>query len=286
MSRWLVLVGAAMLQAGCVGVPSPLAPGLEGSVGVPHFGSQTAAVQLPVAGKGFVRYRPHGHNYWGLPRLVKLVSEAAAHVARVAPDGAPLLVGDLSARYGGKIPGHNSHRSGRDVDLLLFVTTPAGVPRESPGFVAIDGDGLGFVEGTSEYVRLDVEREWLLIKHLVSAPDASVQFLFLSQKLEALLIDYALARGEPLEVIHRAQTVLMQPTDSTPHDDHIHLRLACAPSEAVSGCSGGGPHWEWFPESDRAPELDAAELARIAEDDPLQGSVSAKNEVDGVPGGV
>jgi penicillin-insensitive murein DD-endopeptidase len=140
------------------------------------------------------------------------------------------------------------------------------------------------VQDSAEFVRLDVERQWLLVKSLVSSNDARVQFLFLSQKLEALLIDYALARGEPLEVVHRAQTVLMQPTDSTPHDDHMHLRIACAPSEAISGCSGGGPYWEWFPEAPVPADLDAAELAKIAEEDPIE-SASAANVNSGAPGG-
>ncbi|MGC4086484.1 MAG: penicillin-insensitive murein endopeptidase [Polyangiaceae bacterium] len=272
----LAFVAATLLPA-CVGVPCPLAPSLAGSVGVPHFGAQTAAVELPPRGSGFQRFRPRGVNHWGLPRLVSLVEGAAAYVAEQAPGGAPLVVGDLSARSGGKIVGHNSHRSGRDVDLLLYLTTPAGASVTSPGFVAVDGDGLGFIDDSGEYVRLDVEREWLLVRYLVSSPETAVQFLFLSQKLEAILIDYALSRGEPLELVHRAQTVLMQPTDSTPHDDHVHMRIACTPAEAISGCSGGGPQWEWFPPNQAPVELADDELTQLAADDPLQ--------AEGSPGG-
>ena len=39
-----------------------------------------------------------------------------------------LTVGDLSARHGGKISSHSSHRSGRDADLLLYMTTLEGAP--------------------------------------------------------------------------------------------------------------------------------------------------------------
>ncbi len=285
MSIRTSLFALLLLPSACMGVPSPLTPGFEGTVGVPQFGVQTQAIQLPVAAEGFVRFRVLGHHYWGLPRLVKAIGDAAAHVASEAPGGAPLVVGDLSARNGGKIPGHNSHRTGRDVDLLLFVTTPAGVPVESPGFVPIDADGLGFVQETGEFVRLDVERQWELIKYLVRSREIGVQFLFFSQKLEALVIDYALAKGEPLEIVHRAQTVLMQPTDSTPHDDHMHMRIACAPSEGVSGCSGGGPYWEWLPEPTPPIELDDTDLAAIASDDPLVPEAVANSET-GAAGGV
>lgn len=257
------------LATGCVGVPSPLAPALEGTVGVPHFGAQTGAVELPLAGPGFVRFRPQGKHHFAVPRLVELIASAARRVEAEAPGGAPLVVGDLSARSGGKIQGHNSHRSGRDVDLLLYVTTPAGAPLRSPGFVSIDGDGIGFVAPSGGYVRLDVEREWLLVKALLASERAGVQFMFLSKKLEALLIDYALARGEPADLVYRAETVLLQPTDSTPHDDHIHLRIACEPNEASSGCSGGGPYWDWLPRTAATPELDEADLLQIATDDPI-----------------
>ena len=65
-----------------------------------------------------MRYRPNGRFHWGRQRLIRMVEAAAAHVARTLPRGPPLVVGDLSARAGGKIPRHSSHRTGRDVDLL------------------------------------------------------------------------------------------------------------------------------------------------------------------------
>lgn len=275
-----------LLLTGCVGVPTPLAPGQQGTVGVPHLGVQTDAIELPTRGAGFVRYRPSGRHYWGLPRLVNTIQAAASYVAQAAPDGAPLVVGDLSARAGGKIQGHNSHRSGRDVDLLYYVTTPAGVPVESRGFVPLAEDGLGYVRETGEFVRLDLVREWQLVKFLLTTREVGVQFLFMSRKLEALLIEYALARGEPLELVHRAQTVLLQPADSTPHDDHVHLRIACAPDEGVSGCTGGGPYWEWLPEPQAPLPLDAETLAAIAADDPLPSEESRVSSAVSTPGGV
>jgi penicillin-insensitive murein endopeptidase len=246
---------------------------------------QTDAVELPTRGAGFVRFRVLGRHYWGLPRLVTAIESAASYVAESAPGGAPLVIGDLSARHGGKIQGHNSHRSGRDVDLLYYVTTPAGAPLESRGFVPLEGDGLGYVPETGEFVRLDLVRQWQLVKFLLTTREVGVQFLFMSRNLEALLIEYALARGEPLELINRAQTVLLQPADSTPHDDHMHLRIACAPEEGVSGCTGGGPYWEWLPEPEAPLPLDAGTLAAIAQDDPCPSEESVANGAVSAPGG-
>ncbi len=266
--RFITTLIGATLTAGCFSAPTPLAPGLGGSVGMPNHGVQTDAVELPVRGKGFQRYRPHGQNHWGRPRLVSALLRIAAEMEDELP-GSVLVIGDLAARAGGKIPGHASHRSGRDVDLLFYTTTPAGAALPSPGFVRHAADGLAVVPDSGDYVRIDVERVWLLIKKLTTAPEIGVQFLFVSRPLEALVIDYARARGEPLELIYRAQTVMLQPGDSLPHDDHLHLRIACSPEETQRGCSGGGPYWEWLPALPTPGELDAAQLDAIAADDPL-----------------
>lgn len=259
----------ALGLTGCFSAPSPLAPGLAGSVGVPNHGVQTGAVELPTAGKGFVRYRPHGENHWGRPHLVSALTRIAAEVDSELP-GSVLVIGDLAARSGGKIPRHSSHRTGRDVDLLFYTETPAGAPIPNPGFVRFEADGLALVPGSRSYVRIDLPRTWLLVKKLVQAEDVLVQFLFVSKPLEALLMDYARARGEPLELQYRAQTVMLQPGDSLPHDDHLHLRIACAPEESLAGCSGGGPYWEWLPPPPSHSEPDRAWLERVALEEPLE----------------
>jgi penicillin-insensitive murein DD-endopeptidase len=280
----------ALCCAACVGSsPTPLAPALRGSIGVPHHGVITDAVELPRQGAGYRLLRSNGAR-WGTAGLVAAVQRAAADVARVRPGGEPLLVGDLSARYGGATRGHRSHRTGRDADLLLYALTPDGRPVRSPGFVAFGPDGLARISdgagsaapsrpGAPQYVRLDVEREWLLVKSLVRSPDAHVQWLFVARWLEALLIEYARALGEDPELIWYAESVLLQPGDSTAHADHIHLRVACTPDDFLSGCLGGGPQWPWLP---AAPQLVApsdGDLAAALLDDLLPGSAAAGSRV-------
>jgi penicillin-insensitive murein DD-endopeptidase len=116
-------------------------------------------------------------------------------------------------------------------------------------------------------VRLDVDRQWLFIRALVSSPKANVQWMFLARRLEALIIEHARARGEDPEVVWHAESVLMQPWDSAPHDDHLHLRIACTPEEAVAGCLGGGPYWPWLPALPQiASPPDSEMIAAIASD--------------------
>jgi penicillin-insensitive murein DD-endopeptidase len=272
---------AAALVSGCFNTPTPLAPGLHGTVGAPNRGVLTESAELPVRGPGFVRYRPLSTRYFGRPRLVRALQSAAASVAERAPGGAPVSIGDLSAKTGGRIPGHDSHRSGRDVDLLFLVTTPAGASVPSPGFVRFEGDGLARVDGSTDYVRLDVDRQWLLLRSLLTSPEIGVQFMFVCREIEALLIDHARALGEPDALVWQAETVMLEPSDSLRHDDHVHLRIACSAEEAVAGCSGGGPRWQWLPPYEPVRLLQARDWEEIAKDDPFdlaEGSTSQPTE--------
>jgi len=258
----------ALLPLGCLSTPSPLAPSFRGTVGSPNLGVQTDAMELPVAGPGFVRYRPQGAHHFGRPRLVAALTRIAKELHAADPEGPPLVIGDLSARFGGKIDGHQSHRSGRDVDLIYQYRTPSGARVPAPGFIHIDSDGLARNPSDGHILRFDVEQEWRLVKALLEAPEMGVQFMFASRNVEALLVDYALARGEPLDLVLRAQSVMWQPVDSLPHDDHIHLRIACSVEETSSGCTGGGPYWEWLPNLPAQVPLDDQRLALLVAEDP------------------
>lgn len=262
-------VGTALvsLTTACVGAPTPLHPHLQGSIGFPHSGVQTNSVELPVSGPGFVRYRLVERVYWGQPRLVQAIVDTAREVRARFSGGPPIVLGDISARGGGNIPRHNSHRSGRDIDLLWNVMTPDGVPVRSPGFIKVGPDGLAIDPSNGRYYRIDLERQWQVVRTLLES-EALVQWLFCATWIEAMLIEYARALGEPDALIWRAQTVLLQPADSLPHDDHLHLRVACSPEQAVTGCLGGGPHWEWLPPLPTLTELTPEELADLVATEP------------------
>lgn len=261
-----VLIGLSILLPGCFGSPTPLAPGLRGSVGLPYHGTLTDAVELPAIGPGFARYRPYAKRNYGTTALVHAVERAAQEVARLAPSGARLLVGDLSAEFGGRVSGHASHRTGRDVDLLLYATTLDGVSVTSPGFVHFGADGLACT-GSGEYVQLDVRREWILIRSLLTDPEAEVLWIFASREIEAHVTAYALSIGEPPQLVARAISVLHQPRDSANHDDHLHVRVACTADEHSTGCESGGPAWPWL---HTAPtQDDALAYVDLGDEDPL-----------------
>src|SRR5690349_10977335 len=84
------------------------------SVGAPNDGALVGGVPLEPSAELRLRW-PDGPR-WALPSLVSMLERAAQRVGRRFP-GSVLLVGDLSRREGGALPGHASHESGRDADV-------------------------------------------------------------------------------------------------------------------------------------------------------------------------
>jgi penicillin-insensitive murein endopeptidase len=237
----------ATVMIGCSAVPPPLVPWHDGSVGRVNGGALLGGVELR-PGQSILWHRQN-ERHWGSPRFVGALERAAAKVSKER-GGAPLVVGDLSARFGGHLAGHASHRSGRDADILFYVTTPLGASIRNPGFCSFGADGLAPATGFSGgYLRFDVSRQWRFVKALLEDVDARIQWIFISAPLRAYLLNYAFAKREPLEVQYRAAMVLHQPgRPALPHDDHIHVRTECAPSELATGCQPTGPWREWFGE--------------------------------------
>ncbi|MGH7295613.1 MAG: penicillin-insensitive murein endopeptidase, partial [Polyangiaceae bacterium] len=239
------VIAAAALALGCARAPSPLSPAWHGSIGRPNRGVLAGGAELPRDAEG-LRWLRGNDRHWGQPRFTEAIERAAAAVAHERP-GARLTVGDLSTPTGGgPLPPHFSHRSGVDADLLFYMTTLDGAPVDSPGFVHVGADGLAEDEAHGRFLRFDVEREWLLVEALLEDPQARIQWIFVSEVAEALLIEWALARGDSAETIARAQAVMLQPNPGGVHDDHIHVRTACSPEEQAAGCEVIGTRRPWL----------------------------------------
>ncbi len=242
-----------------MGAVSPLVPSMRGSVGLPHAGMLTDAVELR-SDPSLLIFLRDNDRHWGTPRLTQAIHRAAEELHRERPGFPPLVVGDLSASSGGKLQGHRSHRTGRDADLLLFAMSPSGKRQVAQGFVHFGAFGLGVDRRSHRGVRFDVERQWIFLKALLQDKQAEVQWLFVSDWLEASMLRYALARGEDVDLVAKAESVMHQPRDSENHDDHVHMRLACSGEEALAGCQGFVPRWPWQSELPPVASWSDAEL--------------------------
>jgi penicillin-insensitive murein endopeptidase len=269
VTRRFLLGPVALALSGCASAPSPLMPDWRGSIGTPNRGVLVGGAELSRETPG-LRWLRDNDRHWALPRFAAAIERAAATVARERP-GAVLRVGDLSTRSGGgPLLPHFSHRSGLDADLLFYLTTLDGAPVVSSGFVHFGADGLARDDQSGRWLRFDVDREWRLVRALVEDPEARVQWLFVSDVVQAMLIEWALASGDAPETIRRAQAMMAQPNPGGVHDDHIHVRTACSAEERVAGCDTRGPRRPWLaydppPDADRDADL-ALALAQPLDD--------------------
>ena len=200
--------------------------------------------------------RRRGYHF-GTDELVGALERAAAAVAEKHP-GATLFVGNLSKREGGDIHPSVSHNSGRDADLAFYARDRRGRPlTRLRRMVRFDSRGRG------GRLRFDTERNWTLVRALLTDEAVQVQWIFVSTPLRELLLDWAREHGAPAALIERAENVLGQPGNSSAHAEHLHVRLYCALHERLRGCLNYGPTHAWI--DDFAAEVEARTRALVTE---------------------
>ncbi len=233
----MALVPTTALLAGCaqLGVVSDAT---SISVGRPNEGKVVDAARVPDQGEGFfapATWKTRGNRY-GTDELVDLIVGVGR---RLASTGTPrLAVADLSVKGGGEARRwHRSHQSGRDLDLIFYVRDAAGKPVEPTAMLLFDSEGK---DRAGSGMTIDVARNWLLVRDLVTAPEASVQWVFMYEPIAEALLAHAIATGEPELLVARARRAMRQPGDSAKHDDHIHVRVFCSAMDRALGCVDTG----------------------------------------------
>jgi penicillin-insensitive murein endopeptidase len=210
------------------------------SLGTASRGELVRAVTIPIDGDNLFIIEPNivRNAHYATEELYRELRRTADLVEEAYP-GSRLPLGDLSGPEGGRIRNHASHRSGRDVDIVFFAMNAAGQRVESERFVDFNRHGRG------HGLRFDVERNWLVAKVLLESPTNEVQWLFIAEWLEEILIEHAEEIGEDARLIARARDAMRQPSDSSPHADHFHVRLFCSELDLLEGCLNYGPQWAW-----------------------------------------
>lgn len=239
----LVLLGGHVAVLGCYGtVPRPERPA---SIGAPASGILSRGMAVPERGAGFTRARPGEETRFGTPRLVGAITRALASVDAQFPGTTPTRVGDISFETGGRHARHRSHRTGRDIDLIFFVTDAQGRSVSPGGWLAFSRFGLSVPERGGTYF-FDDARNWAFVRALLLDPEAEVQWIFVSRGLKTRLLEHALAHDPDSDALVRAAYVLQQPERAAPHDDHFHVRVYCTADDRAAGCSDLGPRWPWL----------------------------------------
>lgn len=219
------------------------------SLGTTSGGSLLRQASLPMQGQHhgvLPRCQGRDTNY-GTEEIIHLLLDAAAQVGQSHP-GSRLMIGNIAQEGGGDISWSRSHNSGRDADIAFYVLHK-GKPVDAPDLLNI-GPDLHAKEDRA--FTLDVPRNWALVKALLTHEGTQIQWLFAASWIKDALLDYAQQQGEPEELLERARAIVWQPTDSRPHNDHLHLRIYCSRQDRLEGCLNGPPYWPWVDRHDDA----------------------------------
>ena len=195
------------------------------------------ALPLPGATYGVLPRQLRRRLLYGSQELIAALVAASEYVDAVYP-GSVLWLGNIGRRGGGDIPYSVSHNAGRDADIAFYTLDPAGNPVEPPDLLRYGRNGRSHAYGG--YYRFDTARNWAMVKALTLSGHAQMQHLFISNGLEALLIDHAERRREPPAIIRRAAELMRQPGAEIPHDDHLHVRTYCSRADVGGGCENTG----------------------------------------------
>lgn len=226
--RWRVAALAILTS-----VPA-LAAAQDGSrsVGAPDRGRLEGGVLLPESAH-YVRLSGDG-TQWGTEQLVGLLQRAAARLQAAEP-GPRLLIGSLSRRGGGRLPPHDSHQSGRDADVSMFLTDLDGTSVEASRFVELSRNGTCGRDERNTFC-LDARRTFLFLAALVEDERVRVRFVLIAADLRQLVLAAGRRADVSEEVLQRVEEVTALREGSESHRSHLHVRIECP--EADRGCSG------------------------------------------------
>jgi hypothetical protein len=155
--------------------PKPKPIGSYGpiSVGHPSAGFLVNGARMPMS-DDWVLTAPH--HVYATAETIEQLGHCLSRVRAEHPGSPPVRLGSLSGKGGGKIAPHDSHRTGRDVDVYFF-RQPSAKWNEA---------------ATREDI--DLARTWALLRCFVT--DCDVDFVLLDRVVQGWLESYALGAGE------------------------------------------------------------------------------------------
>lgn len=192
------------------------------SIGAPNNGKQVRAKRLRSSPTLKIK-RNSLSNVYGHPALVLMLQRSAKDIASASP-ASVMLVGDLSAEHGGRIAGHRSHQSGRDADVGFYLRDAKGRQVVLDRFVKIDSNGQVIGE---KGVYFDDHRNWLLVRSWLKDERAGIAHVFVAGHVRNRILAFARASKARARYYDAAKALLRQPSNSSVHDDHFHVRIRC-----------------------------------------------------------
>jgi LysM repeat protein len=186
------------------------------SVGKPNRGRLVNGVRLPDSELYTIR---KGVNAYGSSHAIEVIVDSIASFRQSSGYSGDLYIGAISKRGGGRYRPHNSHQSGRDVDIKLPKKPGVSSKSNSP-------------------TDIDWKASWELVKAFANSGE--VEYIFLSRDRQRRLYDAAKRAGasaKELKLIQYPRSTKAKRTTAVVrhakgHTTHIHVRVKCAENNA------------------------------------------------------
>ncbi|MEM7153643.1 MAG: penicillin-insensitive murein endopeptidase [Myxococcota bacterium] len=175
------------------------------SLGYPNRGSLVHGIPMPQSEHWTMR--GGRRRVYGTATTIATLSNAFAAYAAQFPDADPIRLGDISARRGKHISPHQSHQSGRDVDIAYVRLAPPTGKRRGMWQTAVEN--------------LDATRTWFLVRTLIDS--GVVQSIFVNQEVQRPIREAALADLPAAEVDEYMEFL----SHEDGHKGHMHVRFLC-----------------------------------------------------------
>ncbi len=208
----------------------------------------------------FMPHIPARQTTYGVDEMRGFLDRIGAAV-RPCRRGAQLRVGNISLVAGGPSPWHKSHQAGRDVDVAPMLLDRSGKSLPADDYVVLDKNGNS---GDGSRRKFDAKCTLRLAQAIAEDTIAPAQHIFLSRGLRALLLREAKRSRLDEGLVARISEMVRQPSDSAPHDDHLHIRLYCSDQDRRWGCLDRGPMRSWVVRDDAGYGRHIAQLASLA----------------------
>ncbi|MCK6548669.1 penicillin-insensitive murein endopeptidase [Myxococcota bacterium] len=174
------------------------------SIGFPDAGRLINAVAFPRDPRWTI---VEPAKTFATQETVDYLKAALEQVHERFPSTEPLRVNHMSSKEGGWLRPHQSHQSGRDVDLAFYYKP-----------------GVNQRARAREQV-IDPARNWALVRALVTETD--VQLILVDRRIQKVIYDHALSIGEDRawldSLFNDGRRSIVQ--HARRHRDHFHVRF-------------------------------------------------------------
>jgi hypothetical protein len=177
------------------------------SVGHPSAGFLINGVPMP-RGTQWVVTAPR--HRWGTQETIDALILCIERVHRQFPGSPPVMLGSISARGGGRLPPHKTHRTGRDADVYFF---------RKPG--------ANWAQAATRE-DIDLPRTWALLRCFITETD--VDHILIDRNPQQWIKEYALQLGEPASWVESLFSDTSEQASTAVryapgHVAHMHVRF-------------------------------------------------------------